>query len=104
MAKLSREINKTLSSIKQTLLEIIDEAMAVEFILFEIRGETDETISFLDEMKNVSIQAEDRYFQLSKLEVSIAQAQPTASNAMINLLTQMIEQNPMRIPAWQCSI
>ncbi|MBL1209126.1 hypothetical protein [Geminocystis sp. GBBB08] len=78
--------------------------MAVEFILFEIRGETDETISFLDEMKNVSIQAEERYFQLSKLEVSIAQAQPTASNAMINLLTQAIEQNQMRIPAWQRSI
>ncbi len=78
--------------------------MAVEFILFEIRGETDETISFLDEMKNVSIQAEERYFQLSKLEVSIAQAQPTASNAMINLLTQAIEQNQMRTPAWQRSI
>jgi len=97
MAKLSPEINKTLSSIKQTLLDIMDEATAVEFILFEKRGETNETISFLDEMKNVSIQAEDRYFQLSKLEVSIAQAQPTASNAMIDLLTRAIEQNQLRI-------
>jgi hypothetical protein len=37
MAKLSPEINNTLSSIKQNLLEIIDEAMATEFILFETR-------------------------------------------------------------------
>lgn len=104
MAKLSPEINKTLFLIKQTLLEIIDEATAVEFILFEKRGETNETISFLDEMKNVSIQAEDRYFQLSKLEVSIAQAQPIATNAMIDLLTRAIEQNQLRIPTWQRSI
>ena len=104
MAKLSPEINNTLSSIKQTLLEIIDEATATEYILFETRGETNETISLLDEMKNVSIQATERYFQLSKLEVGIAEAQPIATNAMINLLTQAIEQNQMRIPAWQRSI
>lgn len=55
-------------------------------------------------MKNVSIQATERYFQLSKLEVGIAEAQPIATNAMINLLTQAIEQNQMRIPAWQRSI
>lgn len=37
------------------------------------------------------------YFQLSQLEVSIAQAQPTASNAMIDLLTKAIQQNKLRI-------
>lgn len=44
------------------------------------------------------------YFQFSQLEVSIAQVQPTASNAMIDLLTRAIEQNQLRIPAWQRSI
>ncbi len=104
MAKLSPEISNTLSSIKQTLLEVIDESTATEFILFETRGESDETIPFLDEMKNVSIQARERYFQLSNLEVGIAESQPIATNAIINLLTKAIEQNQMRIPAWQRSI
>lgn len=76
MAKLLPEINNTLLSIKQTLLEIINEATATEFILFETRGETDETIRFLDEIKNVSNQARERYFQLSHLQIGIAEAQP----------------------------
>lgn len=104
MAKLSQEINNTLSSIKETLLDIIDEASFIEYKLFEIRGETEETIPFLDEMKNVSTQARERYFQLSNLELGIAEAQPIATNAMINLLTQGIKQNQLRIPAWQRSI
>jgi len=47
MAKLPEETTETINSLKQQLLDIVDEATAVEFALFERFGETDRTIIVL---------------------------------------------------------
>lgn len=52
MAKLPGETTETVNSLKQQLLDIVDQATAVEFALFERFGETDRTIIVLDELKN----------------------------------------------------
>ena len=57
MAKLSRELEETIWILKRQLLDIINSATEVEFGLFEMLGETSDTIPFLDELKSVAERA-----------------------------------------------
>jgi len=47
------------------LIDILDQAIAIDFLLFESFEETDETLPFLDEMKSVAEQATSGFSQLS---------------------------------------
>jgi hypothetical protein len=67
MAKLSNEMAETFWLLKRQLLDIIDEATAAEFLLFERFGETDRTMSYLDELKSVSEQATARFSRFSTI-------------------------------------
>lgn len=104
MAKLPQNTTEKIIHLKQQLLDVVNDATATEFILFERFGETTETISFLDEMKNVAEQAISRFSQLANLQIRIAETQPYASLDMLELLAQAISQNEQRIPAWERSI
>ncbi|MGK7948544.1 MAG: hypothetical protein AB4368_07000 [Xenococcaceae cyanobacterium] len=48
MAKISPELKLNLANLQKTLLDIVDEAKAAEFLLLERFGETNETIIALD--------------------------------------------------------
>ena len=50
MAKLSPEIRATLSQQKEQLLDLIDEAKSLEFMLLDSVGENQETISTLEQL------------------------------------------------------
>ncbi|MFB2833632.1 hypothetical protein [Floridanema evergladense] len=104
MAKLPAEVTATINTLKQQALDIIVEASALESNLFEAFGETEATISYLDEMKNVADYAESSYSQLSTLQLQIAKAQPTAPPDMLDLLAQAITRTQARIPALERSI
>lgn len=104
MAKLSEETTATIFNLKQQSLNIVDQATAAEFTLFQLFGETDETVSYLDEMKNVAEEAASSFSQLSTLQLNIAQAQPTAFSDMLNLLDRVIERTEARIPALERSV
>jgi hypothetical protein len=79
MAKLSPEIRANLSHQKQQLLDLIDEAKSLEFILLERIGENRETISTLEQLTEIAEQASSRLSQLSTLHLRIAEVQPTIS-------------------------
>jgi hypothetical protein len=68
MAKLPIETSKTLWTLKRQLLDIVDEATAAEFFLFERFGETDSTSVVLDELKDIAEQAASSFSQLSSLQ------------------------------------
>lgn len=104
MAKLPSEITETLWNLKQQVLEIVEQAMATEYTLFQIFGETSETLSYLDEMKNVAESAETSYNRLSRLHLQIIKSQPTPSSNLLELLEQSISRTQTRIFAWQRSI
>jgi hypothetical protein len=53
MAKLSPKIRATLSQQEQQLLDLIDEAKSLEFILLESIGENRETISTLEQLTEI---------------------------------------------------
>lgn len=104
MAKLPAETTATINSLKQESLDIVEEATALEMRIFELFGETEETLSYLDEMKNVADYAESSYSQLSTLQLLFAKAQPTAPADMLELLAQAIARTQARIPALERSI
>ncbi|MCL1473799.1 hypothetical protein [Argonema antarcticum] len=104
MAKLPGETTSIINSLKQQSLDIVEEAKALETKIFDLFGETEGTISYLDEMKGVADDAESSYSQLSTLQLYIAKSQPTAPRDMLELLSTAIARTQARIPAWERSI
>jgi hypothetical protein len=54
MAKLSPEIRATLRQQKEQLLDLIDEAKSLEFLLLDSIGENQETISTLEQLTEIA--------------------------------------------------
>lgn len=104
MADLPSETTEIINQLKQQSLNIVNKALALELTIFELFGETDATIAALDEMKSAAENAESSYSQLSTIQLQIAQAQPVASNDMLQLLERAIARTQARIPALERSI
>lgn len=64
MAKLSPGIRATLSQQKEQLLDLIDEAKSLEFILLDSIGENQETILTLEQLTEITEQARTKLSQL----------------------------------------
>ena len=86
MAKLPPDTLTTIFSLQQRLVELIDEAKAAEYNLFEEYGETEETLPELEQLQNVTERLRNPYSRLYTLALAIAEAQPMAPAAMVNLL------------------
>lgn len=104
MAKLADELNETIWSLKRQLLNIADNAKAVEFVLLERFGETDRTISYLDDLQSVGEQATERFSQFSNIQIRIANAQPDIFPDMLELVNRVVANTQERIPALERSI
>jgi hypothetical protein len=65
MSKLPSEIKATLSYQKEQLLDLIDQAKLLEFLLLESFGENRQTILTLDQLTEIADQARDRLSRLS---------------------------------------
>lgn len=104
MAKLPEHITETINRLKQRSLDIVDKALETEFTLFKFFGETDQTISFFEDLKTVAEDAKSSFSRLSNLQLRIAEAQPRAAFDMLELLAQAIERTNIRVPVWERSI
>ena len=103
MAKISPELKLKVANLQQTLLNIVDEAKAAEFLLLERFGETNETIIALDELTAISQQAADLYIQISRLLLRTAEIQPAIMPDMLRLLADRIATIENRVPALERS-
>jgi hypothetical protein len=92
MAKLPDKTLTTIFSLQRQLAEGIEEASTAEWRIFDQYGETEETISELEELQNARERLTAPYSRLHTLLLRILESQPTASTAMLNLLSQTIEQ------------
>ncbi|WP_228061926.1 hypothetical protein [[Phormidium] sp. LEGE 05292] len=75
---------------KQQALDIVEEATALELRIFELFGEIEETIPYLDEVKTVVDDAESSFSRLSTLQLQIAKAQPIAPSDILELMNRTI--------------
>ncbi|MCL1463879.1 hypothetical protein [Argonema galeatum] len=104
MAKLPDELNETIWSLKRQLLDIADRAKAAEFIVLERFGETDRTISYLDELQSVAEQGIERFSQFSSIQIRIANAQLNVFPDILELVNRVVVNTQERIPALERSI
>ena len=83
---------------------MIDQAKTAEYHLFEDYGETEETIPELEQLQNGAERLRNPYSRLATLTLAIAEAQPIAPTAMINLLNQTVEEASASSDAVEASI
>jgi hypothetical protein len=104
MAKLSPDIRATLSQQKEQLLDLVDAAKLLEFILLDTVGENQETISTLEQLTEITEQARIKLSQISTLHLRIAEVQPRISNDLLKLMNEAISNIESRIPALEQSL
>jgi hypothetical protein len=104
MAKLSSDIRATLSQQKEHLLDLVDEAKSLEFILLDTVGENQQTVSTLEQLTEIAEQAITKLSQLSTLHLRIAEVQPMISNDLLKLMNEAISNIENRIPALERSL
>jgi hypothetical protein len=104
MAKLSPDIRATLSQQKEQLLDLIDAAKSLEFLLLDSIGENLETISTLEQLTEIAEQSRTKLSQLSTLHLRIAEVQPRISNDLLKLMNEAITNIESRIPALERSL
>jgi hypothetical protein len=90
MATLSPETLTRIFNLLRKIAEEIEIAGATEWILFETYGENQRTINELDELQNVKERLNQSYSRLNTLTLRVLEAQPIASDAMVDLLNQAI--------------
>jgi signal transduction histidine kinase len=104
MAKLSPDIRATLSQQKEQLLDLINEAKSLEFLLLDSIGDNLEKISSLEQLTEIAEQARTKLSQISTLHLRIAEVQPTISNDLLKLMSEAISNIENRIPALERSL
>ncbi len=104
MAKLAPDLLRTIFQLQQHLIELIDEAGATEQSLLTSFGETPETIVELEEAQNARERLTLSYSRLSTLVLRVAEYQPIAPNATMNLLLEAIAQAEATAEAAKASI
>ncbi|MGB8699093.1 MAG: hypothetical protein WCD18_06730 [Thermosynechococcaceae cyanobacterium] len=92
MAQLPPQTLTTIFRLQQQLVELVHDAKAAEFNLFETCGETTETIPELEQLQNATERLRKPYTRLHSLALAIAEAQPVAPIAMLKLLDRSIEE------------
>lgn len=104
MAKLSDENLTMIFCLLRQLAEEIEQACATEWIFFERYGETPTTSGELEALQNVRERLNQSYSRLNTLLLRILEAQPIASNAMLNLLAKAIDEGQANLEASNASI
>lgn len=84
-------------------MQRIDEATATEAILFTQFGE-EETIIELEQLQNVRERAISSYSRLYTLLLRVAESQPTATSATLDLLLLSIDQAEATDAACEASV
>lgn len=89
---------------KQQLADIIENARAAEFALFNTFGETERTIVYLDALQSVAEQATERFSRFLSLQIRVFNVQPHVPGNMLELVMRLIASTEARLPALEQSI
>jgi hypothetical protein len=104
MGKLNPQTTQTIWELQCQLLEIIDAAKTLELSIFDSFGETERTISYLDELQSIAEQATDRFSRFSTFQIRIANTQLPVPPDIMDLVDRVIENTQQKIPALARSI
>ena len=103
MANLPETTLETVFNLQKQLFQILNQASATDYCLLEKYGETQETLAEVEELQNIKEKARDSYIRLSRLLLTIGEAQPTFSQNTLDLLYKSIQQTDATIAALKAS-
>ncbi|MGK7878153.1 MAG: hypothetical protein AB4426_34070 [Xenococcaceae cyanobacterium] len=104
MAILPEETTRTVLELQRRLLTIIHEATATDFLILDQYGETETTLIDLEQLQNVQERADTYYTRFYRLLRQIAESQPLANPAILELLDRSMEEAEATINALEASI
>ncbi|NER32714.1 MAG: hypothetical protein F6J93_01315 [Oscillatoria sp. SIO1A7] len=104
MAKLPEETVNKAFSLQRRLWETIDEVTAVAWVILEEYGETEISLSALGEVDNSRERLNSSLSRLYTLMLRVAESQPMADSATLNLLAATIESSEGTIAAVEASL
>lgn len=104
MAKLSEELLNIIFTLHRQLAEQIEIASAIEWQLLEKYGETEETITELNELYSVREKLTERFTGLNNILLRILEIQPVAPKAILDSLMQTIARTQATLDAADASI
>ncbi|MBW4700030.1 MAG: hypothetical protein KME03_19435 [Aphanocapsa lilacina HA4352-LM1] len=98
------ELKNEIFALAAQLLDVIDLAGSTERALFELHGQTIQTLDDFQALANVSDEAQDLYRRLSGLMPAIARDALEVATAKMNLLQQTMQKTVQRLAASRQSI
>ena len=104
MAQLPEEITTTVFNLQRKLLIIIHEATAAQFLILERYGETEITLTDLEQLDNVLQRADTYYPRFNTLLRQIVSSQPLATSDTIRLLGHSIEDAQATVSALEATV
>lgn len=104
MAKLTELTLNAIFELLRQLIPQIDAAADTELKLFDRFGETEETLIELEELQNIRERLRNPYSRLSALLLQIAEYQPIAPTATLDLLIQTISLGQANVDAAAANI
>ncbi len=104
MAQLPDETTTIVLNLQRRLLKIINQATATGFIILEQYGETEATLIALEDLQNVKERANTYYSRFHTLLLRIAEFQPIAPTAMLELLDRAIDESQATADASEATI
>jgi len=92
MTQLPEQTTTIVLNLQRRLLAIINHATAAGYIILEEYGETEATLIDLEQLQNAGVRAQTYYSRFYTLLLRIAESQPRATTAMLELLARTIEE------------
>jgi hypothetical protein len=104
MAKLPDSTLTAIFVLQRQLAEAIAQTTDTEWILIQTFGETEETIPEFEELQNVRERLTSAFSRTHILLLRILEAQPIASYAMLELMSQAIDRGQVNLTACNASV
>jgi hypothetical protein len=104
MAQLFEEIITVVLELQRRLLKILHQATALSFLILERYGETETTLTDLEQLDNIRDRADRYYSRFFTILRRIAEAQPIANSAMLNLLAVAITEAQVTVDALEATL
>ena len=104
MAKLPNETLENIFNLQRQLLECVDESTAIEFTLFDLYGEIEETIDYFEQLQNARERADVYYSRLFTTLRQIYIFQPVAPRDSLELLAKFMIEAEVTVAAVEATI
>ncbi|MGL5033442.1 MAG: hypothetical protein ACRC6M_06535 [Microcystaceae cyanobacterium] len=104
MSELPEELTTVILDLQRKLLAVINKATEAAFTILNTYGETNDTLISLDDLDNIRERANNYYSRFYTLLLRIAESQPLASQAMLELLQRSIEEAQATVEASEATI